>query len=286
MTDTRLTVQGLAIDYPAARVVNNLSFTLGNERLALVGESGSGKSMTARALMGLVRKPGTVSADTLNVLGRNVLTLNDRGWRDLRGNDIAMVLQDPRYALNPVKNIQAQLEEALTLHQRLNRRARLEAVKAAVAIPVVANGDINSPQKAAAVRAATGADALMIGRAAMGRPWLFREIAHYLQTGELLPPPTVAEAHAALQHHLQDHYALYGEYTGVRSARKHIGWYAASLPDGDALRQHINGTESADAQMRAIDVFFTQLQTEHARLPTLTPTADAADADQADLLAA
>ena len=133
MTDTRLTVQGLAIDYPAARVVNNLSFTLGNERLALVGESGSGKSMTARALMGLVRKPGVVSADALNVLGRNVLTLNDRGWRDLRGNDIAMVLQDPRYALNPVKNIQAQLEEALTLHQRLNRRARLEAVKAAVA---------------------------------------------------------------------------------------------------------------------------------------------------------
>ena len=162
----------------------------------------------------------------------------------------------------------------------------IAAVKAAVAIPVVANGDINSPQKAAAVRAATGADALMIGRAAMGRPWLFREIAHYLQTGELLPPPTVAEAHAALQHHLQDHYALYGEYTGVRSARKHIGWYAASLPGGDALRQHINGTESADAQMRAIDAFFARLQAEHMRLPTLTPTEDTADADQADLLAA
>ncbi|WP_308563519.1 ABC transporter ATP-binding protein [uncultured Klebsiella sp.] len=133
MTDIRLNVKGLAIDYPGARVVNDLSFTLGNERLALVGESGSGKSMTARALMGLVRKPGVVSADTLNVLGRNVLTLNDRGWRNLRGNDIAMVLQDPRYALNPVKSIQAQLEEALTLHQRLNRRARLDAVKAAVA---------------------------------------------------------------------------------------------------------------------------------------------------------
>ncbi|MEN0616437.1 ABC transporter ATP-binding protein [Klebsiella indica] len=133
MTDIRLNVKGLAIDYPGARVVNDLSFTLGNERLALVGESGSGKSMTARALMGLVRKPGVVSADTLNVLGRNVLTLNDRGWRNLRGNDIAMVLQDPRYALNPVKSIQAQLEEALTLHQRLNRRGRLDAVKAAVA---------------------------------------------------------------------------------------------------------------------------------------------------------
>ena len=133
MTDTRLIVQGLTIDYPTARVVDHLSFTLGNERLALVGESGSGKSMTARALMGLVRRPGVVSAEALNVLGRDALTLRDRGWRELRGNDIAMVLQDPRYALNPVKSIQAQLEEALTLHQRLSRRARLEAVKAAVA---------------------------------------------------------------------------------------------------------------------------------------------------------
>ena len=124
MTDTRLTVQGLSIDYPSARVVNNVSFTLGNERLALVGESGSGKSMTARALMGLVRRPGVVSAETLNVLGHDLLTLNDRHWRALRGNDIAMVLQDPRYALNPVQTIQAQLEEALTLHQRLSRRAR------------------------------------------------------------------------------------------------------------------------------------------------------------------
>ena len=133
MTDIRLTVQGLAVDYPTARVVDNVSFTLGNERLALVGESGSGKSMTARALMGLVRRPGVVSAETLNVLGHDLLTLNERRWRALRGNDIAMVLQDPRYALNPVQNIQAQLEEALTLHQRLSRRARLEAVKAAVA---------------------------------------------------------------------------------------------------------------------------------------------------------
>lgn len=133
MTDIRLTVQGLAVDYPTARVVDNVSFTLGNERLALVGESGSGKSMTARALMGLVRKPGVVSAERLEVLGRDVLTLSARGWRELRGNDIAMVLQDPRYALNPVQSIQTQLEEALTLHQRLSRRARAEAVKDAIA---------------------------------------------------------------------------------------------------------------------------------------------------------
>lgn len=128
MTEPRIIVDSLTIDYPAARVVNNVSFTLGNERLALVGESGSGKSMTARALMGLVRKPGRVSAQRLNVLGHDLTNLSPRGWRQLRGNEIAMVLQDPRYALNPVKNVLAQLDEALTLHQKLSRRERLERI--------------------------------------------------------------------------------------------------------------------------------------------------------------
>jgi len=133
MTDSAIAVEALNIDYPGARVVNNLSFRLGNERLALVGESGSGKSMTARALMGLVRKPGVVSAAQLNVLGNDVLTLSSRGWQRLRGNDIAMILQDPRYALNPVKSIYAQLEEALTLHQRVGRRERAERIRDVVA---------------------------------------------------------------------------------------------------------------------------------------------------------
>ena len=128
MTEHRVIVDALNIDYPAARVVNNLSFTLGNERLALVGESGSGKSMSARALMGLVRKPGIVSANRLNVLGNDLLTLNTRRWQALRGNGIAMVLQDPRYALNPAKNVAAQLDEALTLHQRLPRAERLARI--------------------------------------------------------------------------------------------------------------------------------------------------------------
>lgn len=128
MTEQRVIVDALNIDYPAARVVNNLSFTLGNERLALVGESGSGKSMSARALMGLVRKPGVVSANRLHVLGRDLLTLNARRWQALRGNGIAMVLQDPRYALNPAKNVASQLDEALTLHQRLPRAERLARV--------------------------------------------------------------------------------------------------------------------------------------------------------------
>jgi peptide/nickel transport system ATP-binding protein len=128
MTEQRVIVDALNIDYPAARVVNNLSFTLGNERLALVGESGSGKSMSARALMGLVRKPGIVSANRLNVLGNDLLTLSTRRWQALRGNGIAMVLQDPRYALNPAQNVAAQLDEALTLHQRLPRAERLARI--------------------------------------------------------------------------------------------------------------------------------------------------------------
>jgi len=129
MTEKRIEVCNLNIDYPGARVVNNLSFTLGNERLALVGESGSGKSMTARALMGLVRKPGKVNAGQLNVLGNNLLRMKNREWQRLRGNDIAMVLQDPRYALNPVKNVAQQIDEALRLHQKLSASQRRERIR-------------------------------------------------------------------------------------------------------------------------------------------------------------
>lgn len=129
MTENRIEVAGLNIDYPGARVVDNLSFTLGNERLALVGESGSGKSMTARALMGLVRRPGKVSAGRLNVLGNDLLHMKNSGWQRLRGNDIAMVLQDPRYALNPVKNVAQQIDEALRLHQNLSTSQRRERVR-------------------------------------------------------------------------------------------------------------------------------------------------------------
>lgn len=137
MTEKRIEVSGLNIDYPGARVVNNLSFTLGNERLALVGESGSGKSMTARALMGLVRKPGKVSATELNVLDNDLLSMHNRDWQRLRGNEIAMVLQDPRYALNPVKSVAQQIDEALRLHQNLSgsqRRERIHEVIGAVGL--------------------------------------------------------------------------------------------------------------------------------------------------------
>ena len=143
----------------------------------------------------------------------------------------------------------------------------IAAVKAALRIPVVANGDIDSPAKAAAVLAATGADALMIGRAAQGRPWIFREIAHYLATGEQLAPPLVLEVRRALLAHLQDHYGLYGEHTGVRSARKHIGWYVRGLPGGEAFRARMNTIDSAAVQWQVVADYFEELADQHERLP-------------------
>jgi tRNA-dihydrouridine synthase B len=132
----------------------------------------------------------------------------------------------------------------------------IAAVKAAVAIPVVANGDITSPQKARMVLEHTGADAVMIGRAAQGRPWIFREVDHFLRTGELLPAPTVAEVRRLMDEHLRAHYAFYGEFLGVRTARKHIGWYVRELAGGEAFRREMNMLESTEQQLIAVDAFF------------------------------
>jgi tRNA-dihydrouridine synthase B len=101
----------------------------------------------------------------------------------------------------------------------------------------------------------TGADAVMIGRAAQGRPWIFREIDHFLRTGTLLPPPTVEETRTLLLEHLQDHYVFYGEPMGVRTARKHIGWYVRHLPGGEAFRQEMNRIESTQMQIKSVDAF-------------------------------
>jgi tRNA-dihydrouridine synthase B len=148
----------------------------------------------------------------------------------------------------------------------------IAAVKAAVSVPVVANGDIDSPHKALKVLERTGADALMIGRAAQGRPWIFREIAHFMQTGQLLAPPLVEEVRRLLQEHLQEHYSLYGEFIGVRSARKHIAWYIRGLPGADAFRVAMNHLEDCAAQQHAVDGYLDQLAQLGDRLPApLTP---------------
>jgi tRNA-dihydrouridine synthase B len=165
-------------------------------------------------------------------------------------------------------NIARIAEEAgirmLTLHGRTRADGysgdaeydTIAAVKAAVKIPVVANGDITTPEKARFVLDRTGADAVMVGRAAQGRPWIFREIDHYLRTGTHLPPPLVAEVRKLMDEHLRAHYAFYGEYLGVRTARKHIGWYVRDLPGGEDFRQEMNRLESTSDQLRAVDSFF------------------------------
>ena len=169
--------------------------------------------------------------------------------------------------------------QMLTVHGRTREQGyggqaeydTIAAVKAAVRVPVVANGDITTPEKAREVLRLTGADALMIGRAAQGRPWIFREIAHFLATGTHLAPPLVAEVRRLLLDHLQDHYALYGEYSGVRTARKHIGWYVRALPGGEAFRARMNGLEDSTAQVGAVADFFDELSGHMDRMPAVLP---------------
>jgi tRNA-dihydrouridine synthase B len=135
----------------------------------------------------------------------------------------------------------------------------IAAIKAELSIPVIANGDIDSPRKAAEVLRHTGCDAVMVGRAAQGRPWIFREIAHYLATGELLPEPSLAEVRDVLLGHLQALHAFYGEEAGVRIARKHLGWYAKDRPENHAFRAVANRAATAIAQLRLTGDYFDAL---------------------------
>ncbi len=139
-------------------------------------------------------------------------------------------------------------------------------VKTLVSIPVIANGDISSPQKAKHVLDHTKADGLMIGRAAQGKPWLFREIEHFLATGELLPPPRVTEIHRILKEHLADLYAFYGEETGAKIARKHIGWYTKGIAGAARFRHAMNQLTTMGEQLAATDEFFDAQAAANDRL--------------------
>lgn len=157
--------------------------------------------------------------------------------------------------------------KALALHGRTRADAfngdaeydTIASVVQVVSIPVFANGDINSPQKAKAVLAYTGAAAVMIGRAAQGRPWIFREIDHYLRTGEQLPEPPLMQIRDILLTHLRELYRFYGDVMGPRIARKHVGWYLQTVPGSEIFRKAFNGMENADIQLTSVQDFFEQL---------------------------
>ncbi len=136
----------------------------------------------------------------------------------------------------------------------------IAAIKQQASFPILANGDVDSPAKARQVLAHTGADGLLIGRAAQGRPWIFREIAHYLATGEYLPEPTPGEVCDILIDHLKALHAFYGEQAGVRIARKHLGWYAKDRPQNSAFRSVVNRADSAAEQIDLTLQYFEQLE--------------------------
>lgn len=169
--------------------------------------------------------------------------------------------------------------QALAIHGRTRACAytghaeydTIAAVKARVKIPVIANGDITTPEKARQILEYTGADAIMIGRAAQGRPWIFREINHYLVTGEHLQLPEVAEIHRVLINHLHELYYFYGEYSGVRIARKHISWYTKGLVGSAVFRHAMNQLQTTDQQLSAINKFFDELADYGRRLTYVEP---------------
>jgi len=179
-----------------------------------------------------------------------------------------------RNALNVARTAERAGIKALAIHGRTRACGysgeaeydTIAAVKARVGIPVIANGDISTPERVKQVLDYTRADGVMIGRAAQGRPWMFREIQHYLETGQRLPAPEVGEIHRVLIGHLNDLYQFYGEYTGVRVARKHISWYTKGLAGSAAFRHAMNQLETSAAQLQAVNDFFAQLAERGQRL--------------------
>ena len=179
-----------------------------------------------------------------------------------------------RNALTVAKIAEASGVQALAIHGRTRACGfsgdaefdTIAEVKSQVGIPVIANGDIGTPERVKEVLERTGADAVMIGRAAQGRPWMFREITHFLETGETLAPPEVEEIHRVLVAHLEELYEFYGEHTGVRVARKHISWYTKGLAGSAAFRHAMNQLQTRAEQLAAVHEFFAELSGRGQRL--------------------
>ena len=182
--------------------------------------------------------------------------------------------RDHRNALMVARIAESAGIQALAIHGRTRACGysgeaeydTIAAVKAGIGIPVIANGDITTPERVKHVLEYTKADAVMIGRAAQGRPWMFREITHFLETGRHLPPPAVGEIHRVLVAHLHDLYGFYGEHTGVRVARKHISWYTKGLAGSAAFRRAMNQLQTCAEQITAVNNFFADLSEQGERL--------------------
>ena len=209
--------------------------------------------MAGSALMKDEALVGKILAAVVNAVDAPVTLKTRTGWDAENKNAVAVA-----------RIAESSGIQAIAVHGRTRSCAykgeaeyeTIKAVKSAVTIPVIGNGDIDSAIKAADVLRSTGADGIMIGRAAQGNPWIFREIAHYLQHGEQLSPPTMAEIQNVLINHLENLYDFYGDYTGVRIARKHIGWYCRHRPNIDTFRKQIVQVESTTEQLDHVTEFF------------------------------
>lgn len=223
---------------------------------------------------------GCPAKKVCNVMAGSALLQNEKLVADIvesvvNAVDVPVTLKirtgwdrDNRNGINIARIAENAGIQALAVHGRTRADAykgeaeydTIAAIKSAIDIPVIANGDITSPQKALHVLEHTGADGLMIGRGAQGNPWIFRQILHFLDKGELLPEPEVTEIKQVLIEHLENLYDFYGDFTGVRMARKHIAWYSKGLRNGNSFRQEMNQLEQPQQQLRFTRDFFEQIQ--------------------------
>lgn len=223
---------------------------------------------------------GCPAKKVCNVMAGSALLQNEKLVADILGSVVNAVNvpvtlkirtgwdRDNRNGITIARIAEAAGIQALAVHGRTRVDAyqgeaeydTIAEIKSRVTIPVIANGDITSPQKAVEVLNKTGADGLMIGRAAQGNPWIFRQILHFMDKSELLAEPEVTEIKQVLIEHLENLYDFYGDYTGVRMARKHIAWYSKGLRNGNTFRQEMNQLEQPQQQLRFTREFFEQIQ--------------------------